>query len=184
MVLLWGLAQPAALVGATALLLIPLLLPGLVGALDRLALRTLAPRGMRGRRWTRRVRRLRRAVEEIRKRPGRLAAAAVLSLLMWGNVWAYTWLLLVAMGYRWPVDRVITGSAAASLANLLPVNLIANLGTLEAGWTTAFTALGYPLEEAARSGLAAHLWALAFAAAFGSVAWALVILRPRPPCGP
>jgi uncharacterized membrane protein YbhN (UPF0104 family) len=97
---------------------------------------------------------------------------------MWGVVWVFTWLLLVAMGFHWPLYQVVAGSAAASLANLIPVNLIGNLGTLEAGWTVAFKAMGYGVEEAAASGLAAHLWALTFAAVYGTVAWLDTLARP------
>jgi uncharacterized membrane protein YbhN (UPF0104 family) len=75
------------------------------------------------------------------------------------------------MGYRWPPTSVVAGSAASAVANLLPFNLIGNLGTLEAGWTAAFTALGVPLQVAAATGVATHLWGLIFAAFFGLLAW-------------
>ena len=94
-------------------------------------------------------------------------------------LWALAWFLLAAMGHRWPAANVVAGSAAASLSNLLPVNVIGNLGTLEAGWTAAFTALGVPVSVAAATGLASHIWALIFAAIFGAIAW-LVITRSGP----
>jgi uncharacterized protein (TIRG00374 family) len=178
-VLLWGVQSRLAVAAAIAMLAPPLMLPLLVRAADRLALCLLAPWGVRGRRWARRIRRLSRAMWKVKQHPGRLAAAALASLAMWGLVWAYTWLLLTAMGFRWPVDKVVAGSAAASLANLIPVNLVANLGTLEAGWTAAFHALGFSIEEAAASGLAAHLWALVFAAVYGACAW--IMLTGRTP---
>lgn len=53
-----------------------------------------------------------------------------------------------------------------------------NLGTLEAGWTSAFVALGVPPEVAAATGLASHLWALLFAAVYGAAAWAVLAARP------
>ena len=101
------------------------------------------------------------------------------SLAMWAFLWALAWFLLAAMGYRWPAAEVVAGSAAASLSNVLPVNVIGNLGTLEAGWTAAFTALGVPVSVAAATGLASHLWALLFAAIYGVAAW-LVITRRNP----
>jgi len=91
---------------------------------------------------------------------------------MWGLQWSVAWILLVAMGYRWPFVTVTAGASAAAVANLLPFNLIGNLGTLEAGWTAAFVALGVPVQMAAASGLAAHLWGLIFAAFFGVLGWA------------
>jgi uncharacterized membrane protein YbhN (UPF0104 family) len=97
--------------------------------------------------------------------------AAVASIAMWGLHWAAIWTLLASMGFRWPAGTVIVGAASAAIANLLPFNIIGNLGTLEAGWTAAFTALGIPLQTAAATGLAAHLWGLIFAALFGVAAW-------------
>jgi uncharacterized membrane protein YbhN (UPF0104 family) len=76
------------------------------------------------------------------------------------------------MGHRWPPAKVVAGATAAAVANLLPFNLIGNLGTLEAGWTAAFNTLGVPLQVAAATGFAAHLWSLIFAAFFGALAWA------------
>ena len=65
----------------------------------------------------RRLRRVRRAFDELQARPRRLAGAAALSLVVWAGIWLYTWLLLEAMGYHWPVKAVVTGSALGSLAN-------------------------------------------------------------------
>jgi len=169
--------HPLAAVAAVCLVVPPLLLPVALGGADRLALRCLAPRGQRGRRWARRVRRVRRSVDALRRQPLRLAGAVAASIAMWALLWALAWFLLVAMGYRWPAWHVVAGSAVASLANLLPVNLVGNLGTLEAGWTSAFIALGIPPEVAAATGLASHLWALLFAAVYGAAAWAALAAR-------
>ena len=175
-----GLTEPFALFVSLLLVVPPLLLPITVAAVDWLALRTLAPRGLRGRRWTHRTRRVRREFDALVRRPGRLVVAATASIAMWGLHWAATWALLAAMGFRWPPSTVIAGAAAAAAANLLPFNIIGNLGTLEAGWTAAFTALGVPLQSAAATGLAAHLWGLIFAAIFGLVAWtALSVVSKR-----
>jgi uncharacterized protein (TIRG00374 family) len=174
-----GLTEPAAL-AISALLLVPIaLLPITLAAADRIALRLLAPRGVAGRRWARRVRRVRRELEKLRERPARLLAAALVSAVMWGLQWGVVWVLLTAMGHRWPPATVVAGSVAAAVANLLPFNLVGNLGTLEAGWTAAFTALGVPLEVAATTGLAAHLWGLLFAAAFGALAWGMLSLSRK-----
>jgi len=170
--------HPLAAVAAVCLVVPPLLLPVTLGVVDRLALVCLARRGQRGRRWARRVRRVRLSVDALRRRPGRLAAATAASVAMWAALWALAWFLLAGMGYRWPVAHVVGGSAVASLANLLPVNLIGNLGTLETGWTAAFIALGVPPDVAAATGLASHLWALLFAAIYGAAAWAILAARP------
>jgi uncharacterized protein (TIRG00374 family) len=174
-----GLTEPFALVISLLLVTPPLLLPATMAFADRAAVRLLATRGLRGRRWARRIRRVRRELVALRKRPGRLIAAAGASIAMWGLQWSVSWSLLVAMGFPWPPRIVVAGSTAAALANLLPFNVVGNLGTLEAGWTAAFTALGVPLRDAAATGLAAHLWGLAFAAGFGSVAWAILMVSER-----
>lgn len=176
----WGLGQPIALVAALLLLVPPLLLPATLASADWLAVRILAPRGPAGRRWTRRLRRIRRAVSVLRSRPIALVGAVSVSLAMWAALWSLAWFLLAAMGYRWPPMKVVAGSTFAALANLLPFNLVGNLGTLEAGWTAAFMALGVPVDLAAATGFASHLWALLFAAMFGAMAWGALALRHPP----
>jgi uncharacterized protein (TIRG00374 family) len=174
-----GLHDPVA-IGVSAALLAPsLLLPFTLAAADRLAMRLLASRGPRGRRWARRLRRVRRELEALRQRPGRLIGATAVSLVMWGLQWGVVWVLLTAMGHRWPPADVVAGATAAAVANLLPFNQIGNLGTLEAGWTAAFSALGVPLRVAAATGFAAHLWGLIFAAFFGALAWALLSIPSK-----
>jgi hypothetical protein len=167
----WGLGKPPALAAAAALLIPPLILPIVLRAADLAALRCLAVRGGWGRRWTRRIRTVRRAVTDLGKRPLRLAGAFATSFLMTGLTWVVVWFLLAASGFSWPPQHVVAGSVVASLANLLPFNLVANLGTLEAGWTAAFTALGVPLEIAAATGIICHLWSLLFAAVYALTAW-------------
>ncbi len=174
-----GFREPLVIMISLALFVPSLLLPFTVAAADRFALRCFAPRGMRGRRWARRVRRVRRELDGLLRRPFRLTAAALTSVVMWGLQWAVAWILLVAMGYRWPPSTVVAGSAAAAVANVLPFNLVANLGTLEAGWTAAFTALGVPLQVAAATGVAAHLWGLVFAAIFGLAGWIVLTALSR-----
>jgi uncharacterized protein (TIRG00374 family) len=174
-----GFREPLAIVISLALFLPSLLLPVTVAVADRLALRCLTPRGMRGRRWARRVRRVRRELDGLLRRPLRLIAAVLISIVMWGLQWAVAWILLVAMGHRWPPTTVVAGSAAAAVANLLPFNLVGNLGTLEAGWTAAFTALGVPFQVAAATGVAAHLWGLIFAAFFGLAGWVVLTTLSR-----
>jgi len=177
---LHGPAEPLALLAAAALVVPALLLPFTLAAADALATRLLAPRGAAGRRWTRRLRRLRGALSQLRSRPGRLIGAVACSLATWGCIWVYTWLLLVAMGYRWAFQMVVAGSAGALLAAFVPLSLVASLGTLEAGWTASFSALGVPVDQAAASGLAAHLWALVLAAVFGASAAGVLTRRKRP----
>jgi hypothetical protein len=166
------------LVALTLLLAAGLALP-LATGVEHCAVRLLAPRGQRWRRWARRTRRLGNAVREARQRPLRMAGAVLSSIAMWGCVWLYTWLELRAMDFFWPLSNVVVGSVAASIANLLPINLVGNLGPVEAGWAAAMFALGVPLEAAAASGLAAHLWAIAFVAVYGAIGWLGLLAMAR-----
>lgn len=168
---IWGFYNPLAIAVSIALLAPSVLLPLTLTAADRLGLRCLGPRGVRGRRWARRVRRVRLELGGLLRRPFRLIAAAVVSFVMWGLQWTVAWFLLAAMGYRWSPTMVVACSATAAVANLLPFNVFGNLGTLEAGWIAALMALGVPLQVAAATGVAAHLWGLIFAAIFGLAAW-------------
>ena len=178
-----GPTHPLGLAAVIFLVLPPLLLPASLAIVDRLALRLLAPRGLRPRRWARRIRRIRRSVDALADHPLRLLGSVITSVVIWAFLWALAWYLLEAMGHRWPPWNVVAGSAAASLANLLPFNLIGNFGTLEAGWTAAFVALGIPADIAAATGFASHLWAVIFTAIYGGLAWGLLSLRSgsRPP---
>jgi len=168
---IWGVRQPLGLLVVVLLVLSPAAMPLGLHVADRLAVRVLAPHGQRGRRWARRVRRLARAAAAVRRRPRRLVGAAAASLALWGGIWLMTWRLLIAMDYRWPLVTVFAGSTAASLTNLLPISAVGNLGPLEAGWTAAFAALGVPLETAAATGLASHLWTLLFVGVTAALSW-------------
>ncbi len=174
----WGLGAPLALAAAGALLLPVLVLPAFVASLDRWVASRQNGWGPSGRTWADRLHRVRAGLDDARTRPLRLTAAAVACLGSWAFQWTLAWFLLAAMGFRWPVWDVVTGSAVASVSNLLPLNVIANFGTLEAGWTAAFAAMGVDVDVAAATGLACHIWALIFAALFGALAW-LGLGRPK-----
>jgi len=176
----WGLSEPAMLLLAALLVVPTLLLPQTLAIVDWISLRALAVRGMRGRRWTRRVRQTRRALAELWHRPGRVLGAAAASLGVWACLWGATCFLLIAMGVSWPPTRIAAGFAMATLANLLPFNLVANVGTMEAGWTAGFVALGISVETAAATAYACHAWGIVFAIGHGAVGWmASGMLRKR-----
>ncbi len=174
----WGLDEPLALTAAAALLAVPAAVPIMLGWGDRLAGRCIAPRGRVGRRWARRVRRLVASIAELRARPRRLAAAVAASVAMWGCLWLMSGLLLTAMGFRWPVTHVVAGASTASLGNLIPITVVGNVGTVEAAWTAAFALLGVPVDIAAATGLACHLWSLVLVGLYGASAW-LALSRTR-----
>ncbi len=170
---LWrlGPSSPVLLFGIPALVVAPLALPAALAVADRLAVRFVAVRGLSGRRWARRIRRLARAMDALRSRPLRLAGAAGASLGVWAGIWLVTWILLRAMGHDWSLPKVVAGASLASLTNLVPLSAVGNVGPLEAGWTAAFAALGVPVDVAAATGLACHLWTLLLVTLFGAAGW-------------
>lgn len=167
----WRLEAPMALAAACLLLLPVVLLPAIIITLDRWASAREQRWGSTGRLWVDRLHRIREGLDDARRRPVRLAAAGLACLAAWAFQWTLAWFLLASMGFTWPVWDVVTGSAVASISNLLPINLVANIGTLEAGWTASFAAMGIDLSVAAATGLACHLWALIFTAVFGCLGW-------------
>lgn len=172
----WNFGAPLALVAAGLLLLPVVLLPLIVAGLDRWVSANEHQWSPTALKWADRLHRIRRGLEDAQQRPLRLAAAAAACMCLWAFQWALAWNLLASMGFRWPAWDVVTGSAVASISNLLPFNLVANLGTLEAGWTAAFAAMGIQLDVAAATGLACHIWALIFSAGFGAIGW--MVLMP------
>ena len=171
---------PTVVVGVCLLVALPFALPTVARTVERSAVRTVAPLGLRGRRWAHRARRIRREPDLHAARPLQLAAAYAAALGVWALIWLMTFLLLVAMAIRWPWWTVVTGSTAAAVASWVPLAAVGAVGPLEAGWTAAFHALGVPLDVAAATGLACHLWSLLFTAVLGVAAW-IVLGRYEPP---
>lgn len=168
-------AQAPMLLAGGALLFLPLiLLPLIVKRIDGLMTDREEAWREKGRRWAERMHRIREGMDEALGHPARLGGAALACLGSWSCQWILTWKLLAGMGYHWPAWDIITGAAAASLSNLLPLSIVANLGTLEAGWTAAFAAMGIPTATAAATGFATHLWALVLAALVGAICWPLL----------
>jgi uncharacterized membrane protein YbhN (UPF0104 family) len=170
-----GAGVPAAAAAAVTLLVAPVLvLPRVAAIADALAVRLLAGRGRGWRRWAHRVRRVHRSVDGIHRRPRLLLLSGIVSLAHWSLVWGAAWILLRAVSFEWPIAEVVLGSAIASVSAALPINLLANLGSVEAGWTAAFVALGRTVEDAAASGLAIHLLALCLSFAYGVAGWLVI----------
>ena len=160
---------------AGALLFLPLLLlPLILTRADNMLARRETGWSGKTLIWAERIHQIRQGLDEALHHPSRLALAATACLGSWGCQWILTWKLLAGMGFDWPAWDIVTGAAAASLSNLLPLSIVANLGTLEAGWTAAFAAMGIPAATAAATGFATHIWALVLAAVIGAICWPLL----------
>jgi uncharacterized protein (TIRG00374 family) len=100
---------------------------------------------------------------------GRLVSAALLSLLLWMGVFSFFLFLARGFGLGEELGAVegTFGSAWAVLANLLPINGFAGVGTQEGGWVIGFKLVGVDEAVALSSGLGAHLVQLANVVLFG-----------------
>lgn len=160
---------------AGALLFLPvILLPQLLRWINHLISQREVNWSARWRAWAERLHRVHEGLDEALRNPYRLAGAAFACLGSWTFQWVLTWKLLEGMGHTWPAWDIITGAAAASLANLIPLSIVANLGTMDAGWTAAFVSMGVPAATAAATAFATHLWALLLAGLLGALCWPLL----------
>ncbi len=119
------------------------------------------------------------ALRRVRRRD--LVTALLPTVPIWISSFVFYAILARRFGLtQLRLDEAVFGSSLAVLANLLPVNGFAGLGTQETGWVVAFGALGVTRDLALETGLASHLvylFNLAFFGALGHLAMALV---PRP----
>lgn len=150
---LWVLVAIGA-VSALSLPLLPALLKQAIGLGSRLlALPRLARRGG--------AVRLSASLGRCREELGRLGLGAVVGLtaatvLMWGCLFGVYYSALWALGVEVSALVAVVGSAGAIVTNLLPINGIGSLGTLEAGWVAGFVALGEDQAAVTASGIAMH----------------------------
>ena len=161
----------------------PLLAAAGVGLALRVARRLAHPWRRAGgvrRRLLRQAIQVRNELREAARSPLRAGGALVLSIAIWGGIWAYTTALLRAMGLGWPASAVLLGVIGAAVGAALPLNAVGNFGTLEAGWTAALAAVGVPAAGALAAGFATHLWSVLFTAALGAASAAyLAVFQPR-----
>ena len=112
----------------------------------------------------------------------RLALPALTSLPLWISVFVFFMVLARSMGM--PVDLSLAeatfGSALGMLANLLPVNGAAGMGTQELGWVTGFNRfLGLDYDATLSTGIGIHVVQLFNIVVFGLMAHAAMGVMPR-----
>ena len=92
----------------------------------------------------------------------RFGVAALLTVPVWVCIFGFYGTLAKGMGIDLELStplsfpEAIFGSSLAVLANLLPLNGVAGVGTQEAGWTYGFVLLGVQQSIALTVGLAVH----------------------------
>ena len=150
-----------------------------VRGLRRLARRWRDRTGWR-RRALRQLLRVRGELLLLARAPTRAAAGMLLSLALWGVIWAVTVTLLRGMALDWPPVHVLLGVVGAAFGAALPINAAGNFGTQEAGWAAALAAVGVAPKSALAAGFACHVWGLLFTTAYAGVALAyLAAVRSR-----
>lgn len=80
-----------------------------------------------------------------------------LSAGIWALLLEFFSLVLHGFGLPLPFERVMVGSAGATLLPILPINAFGSLGTLEAGWSAGFVWMGLSKQDAVASGFAMHI---------------------------
>lgn len=111
--------------------------------------------------------------------PGHFFSIWALSIAMWTGLYVTFFGVLNGFGYRIDLAGTVLGSLGAVLAGVLPVNGVANLGTLEAGWTLGLVLVGFPEEQAFAAGLWTHAGVLVMAVVLGLLGYASMTLARR-----
>jgi uncharacterized protein (TIRG00374 family) len=100
---------------------------------------------------------------------GRFVALFLLTEAQWLATFLTCFAILRAhpAGEGFPFLRSILGSTGLSLALILPINPVGNVGTFEAGWIAGYLFAGLDRAAATATALAAHVAILVFAALLG-----------------
>lgn len=97
------------------------------------------------------------------------------SFVVLGVRFAFQIYLLRGMFGEMSVFQGLWALTFAGLVNLLPIQGVANLGSIEVPWTWALVSVGVPVSEAIASGFALHGVILVYSVGMGVIA--LVLLR-------
>lgn len=81
----------------------------------------------------------------------------LLSLGVWGCMYAFTALIVIAMNIHAGLFAIFFACTFAFMTAILPVQGIGNFGTFEAGWTIGFLSIGVPTELAVSAGFSFHI---------------------------
>ena len=111
---------------------------------------------------------------------GNLATVFVTTLVMWCGLFVVYYSALSACGIDASWEETVLGSLGSVVANLLPVNGIGSVGTMEAGWVAGFVLLGKSATSAMAAGVLLHVMLVAALTAMALFA----LPRPNPSSHP
>lgn len=95
----------------------------------------------------------------------------VLTLLVWVFIYGLFHEAMRLSGNPVPLSSTIVGASFANLAQVLPVNTLGSIGSMEAGWTLGFSIVGVEPKIALATALVVHALVLAFLALFCIPSW-------------
>jgi uncharacterized protein (TIRG00374 family) len=132
--------------------------------------------GLSTRPWVaRQLGRLEQAIEWfLTVSPAQLGGAALTSVLQWLLLFVMMYLLMGAFGVAVSLPQAILGGTGAAVAGILPVGLIGNFGTLEAGWALGFTLAGVAREVAVASAVGFSLATLVYSGVLAVGGWLFI----------
>lgn len=100
-----------------------------------------------------------------------LFSTAMYSLMIWITLFLMFAAVLRSLGVNVGIDMIIIGSIGAIAANALPINAIGSIGTLEAGWTAGFVAVGVDFKTALTAGIVMHALVIIAGGILSLLAW-------------
>jgi uncharacterized protein (TIRG00374 family) len=103
----------------------------------------------------------------------------LLSSGIWGCLYAFTALMVIAMGVHAGISAIVFACTFAFMTAILPVQGIGNFGTFEAGWTVGFLSIGVPVELAVSTGFSYHIINVIFNGILGLVG--IILLHSKKP---
>lgn len=133
--------------------------------------------------WARGLWRFRHALWSFQKERNLLLASLGLSLGGWLLVAAYTGVLAAGMGISLSSRQVFLAVVGAALGAAIPLAGLGNLGPLEAGFASALSLGGIPIQKALALAFALHFWTLLFHLVLGAVALFALVRFSLPPQG-
>ncbi|WP_250125042.1 lysylphosphatidylglycerol synthase transmembrane domain-containing protein [Chroococcidiopsis sp. CCMEE 29] len=99
------------------------------------------------------------------------------SVSIWLALFLLFWRVLQLVGFYVSFSEVVLGSSLANLTQLLPINTLGNIGTLEAGWVLGFTMLGFDSYKTLTAGIVMHVIVIVAAGTYGIVSWIVLSLK-------
>jgi len=99
------------------------------------------------------------------------------SILIWLVLFLLFWRVLQLVGFYISFSEVILGSSLATLTQLLPINTLGNIGTLEAGWVLGFTMLGFDSYKTLTAGIVMHVIVILSAGVYAIFSWIALSLK-------